>query len=98
MHHLQRAGLAAGVVQDMEDLWRDLQVRARDLPVQVSQPDLGSVAYTGSAQRWSKTPGTAPFPPARLGQDTRDVLQRWLGTSNEELRSLEEGGAIFTAE
>jgi crotonobetainyl-CoA:carnitine CoA-transferase CaiB-like acyl-CoA transferase len=98
MHHLQRAGLAAGVVQDMEDLWRDLQVRARGLPVQVWQPDLGSVTYTGSAQRWSKTPGSAPVPPARLGQHTRDVLKRWLGTTNEELRSLEEGGAVFSAE
>ena len=71
MHHLQRAGLAAGVVQDMEDLWRDLQVRERHLPVRVWQPDLGTVTYTGSAQRWSKTPGRAPVPPARLGQDTQ---------------------------
>ena len=60
MHHLQRAGLAAGVVQDMEDLWRDPQLRARDLFDEVWQQDLGGVTYTGSAQRWTKSPGARP--------------------------------------
>ena len=98
MHHLQRAGLAAGVVQDMEDLWRDPQLRARGLLDPVWQQDLGCVTYTGSAQRWTKSPGRAPVPPARLGEHTRDVLRRWLGVRDDELESWEEGGAIFSAD
>ena len=90
MHHLQRAGLAAGVVQDMEDLWRDPQLRARGLLDPVWQQDLGWVTYTGSAQRWTKSPGRVPVPPARLGEHTRDVLRRWLGAPDDELESWEE--------
>ncbi len=98
MHHLQRAGLAAGVVQDMADLWRDPQLRARGLLDPVWQRDLGYVTYTGSPQRWTKSPGRVPLPPARLGQHTRDVLQRWLSARDDELASLEDGGAIFSAD
>ena len=97
MHHLQRAGLAAGVVQDMEDLWRDPQLRARGLLDPVWQDDLGWITYTASAQRWTKTPGRAPLPPARLGEHTRDVLRRWLDLPDEELESLERSGAVFSA-
>jgi crotonobetainyl-CoA:carnitine CoA-transferase CaiB-like acyl-CoA transferase len=97
MHHLQSAGLAAGVVQDMEDLWRDVQLRARGLFDTVWQQDLGRVTYTGSAQCWSKSPGRVPLPPARLGEHTRDILRRWLGLPDDELESLEESGAIFSA-
>ena len=97
MHHLQRAGLAAGVVQDMEDLWRDPQLRARGLFDEVWQQDLGGVTYTGSAQRWTKSPGHVHVVPARLGEHTRDVLRRWLGAPDDELNSLEELGAIFSA-
>ena len=98
MHHLQRAGLAAAVVQDEEDLWRDPQLRARGLPERVDQPDLGYVTYTGSAQRWSATPGRSPVPPARLGQHAREVLRRWLDVTDAELETLEDTGAIFSAE
>jgi crotonobetainyl-CoA:carnitine CoA-transferase CaiB-like acyl-CoA transferase len=97
MHHLQRAGLAAGVVQTMEDLWRDSQLGARGLMDLVGQQDLGYVTYAGSAQRWTKSPGRVPVPPARLGEHTRDVLRRWLDAQDDELMSLEESGAIFSA-
>ena len=98
MHHLQRAGLAAGVVQDMADLWRDPQIRARGLLDPVWQPDLGCITYTGSAQHWTKSPGRVPVAPARLGEHTRDVLRRWLGVRDDELESLEDRGAIFSAD
>ncbi len=98
MHHLQRAGLAAGVVQDMEDLWRDPQLRARGLLEPVRQQDLGCLTYTGSAQRWTKSPGRVPVPPARLGEHTRDVLRRWLDAHDDELQSLEDCGAILSVD
>jgi crotonobetainyl-CoA:carnitine CoA-transferase CaiB-like acyl-CoA transferase len=96
MHHLQRAGLAAAVVQDTEDLWRDIQLRARNFVEPVFQGDVGSVMYAGSPQRWSTTPGAAPIPPARLGQHTREILQGWLGAVDSEIDALEASGAIFS--
>jgi benzylsuccinate CoA-transferase BbsF subunit len=97
MHHMQRAGLAAVAVQDAEALYRDLQLRARGFAQRVAQPDLGPVLYSSSPQRWTVTPGSAPVPPARLGEHTRDILGRWLGLADEEMDRLEADGAIFSA-
>ena len=96
-HHLQLSGLAAAVVQDPEDLWRDVQLRARNFVEEVFQEDLGAVTYAGSPQRWRKAPGHAPVPPARLGQHTREILQRWLGVPDEEVEALEASEAIFSS-
>jgi benzylsuccinate CoA-transferase BbsF subunit len=98
MHHLQRAGLAAVAVQDAEAIYRDLQLRSRGFAQRVDQEDLGPVRYPSSPQRWSRTPGAAPVPPARLGEHTRDILGRWLGLPDAEMNTLEEEGAIFSAE
>lgn len=97
-HHLQRAGVAAAPVQDTEDLWRDVQLRARNFMNRVFQEDLGVVTYAGSAQRWAKTPGRAPLPPARLGQHTSEVLRGWIGVEDKELEELGAGGAVFCAQ
>jgi crotonobetainyl-CoA:carnitine CoA-transferase CaiB-like acyl-CoA transferase len=98
MHHLQRAGLAAVAVQDAEAIYRDLQLRTRGFSEMVDQADLGPVRYSSSPQRWSKTPGVASVPPARLGEHTRDILSRWLGLPDAEMDTLEADGAIFSAE
>jgi crotonobetainyl-CoA:carnitine CoA-transferase CaiB-like acyl-CoA transferase len=97
MHFLQRAGLAAGVVQTSEDLWRDPQLRVRDFAEPVAQADLGVVTYPASAQRWTGTPGGVRLAPARLGEHTGGVLREWIGLTDGELAELAERGAIYDA-
>ena len=97
MRVMQKAGLAAAVVQTSEDLWRDPQLHARGFPERVEQPDVGSVSYPRSAQRWTKTPGRLRRPPARLGQHTNEVLREWIGLSDDELAELSGQNAIFDA-
>jgi benzylsuccinate CoA-transferase BbsF subunit len=98
MHHLQQAGLAAVAVQDYEALYRDMQLRARGFVERVFQPDLGYVTYSGSPQRWTRTPGHAPVPPARLGEHTRDILRQWLDLGDDEIVALEAEGAVFSVD
>jgi benzylsuccinate CoA-transferase BbsF subunit len=94
-HQLQRAGLAAGVVQSMEDIWRDPQIWAREFPVSLSQPDLGTYYYGDSFYRLSETPGRVGHVGHRLGQDTSDVLSEWLGMGGDEIQGLLDSGAAF---
>jgi benzylsuccinate CoA-transferase BbsF subunit len=95
---LQERGLAAGPVQDSEDLWRDPQHRSRGALVEVSHPDLGCLEYPD-----------APFPPRRelirtrtggprLGAHTAEVLDEWLGMSTPEQEALRTGGAVWMAD
>ena len=53
---LQRAGLAAGVVQDAEDVVRDPQHRERHFLLEMDHPDLGVAEYAAPPHRLAKTP------------------------------------------
>ncbi len=89
---LQKAGLAAGAVQDSEDLWRDAQLRSRGAFVEVCHPDLGCIEYPDAP---SRSLGGVRFRAPRLGEDTADVLGEWLACGEGELDELRASGAIW---
>ena len=94
---LQQAGLAAGAVQDMEDVYRDPVLRERGFVVEVDQPDLGVIEYPQSPHRLSATPGRYRCPGPRLGEHTDEILREWLGLDDDEIEDLVDAGAIFVA-
>jgi crotonobetainyl-CoA:carnitine CoA-transferase CaiB-like acyl-CoA transferase len=84
MRVLQRAGLAAGAVQDCEDVVRDPQHRERHFLQEMHHPDLGVAEYAAPPHRLAKTPPMVRRPTARLGAHTIEVLGEWLGMSPAE--------------
>jgi crotonobetainyl-CoA:carnitine CoA-transferase CaiB-like acyl-CoA transferase len=85
---LQEYGVAAAPVQHGEDVWRDPQLRSRGSIIEVGHPDLGRFEYPAPVHRMSRTPATVRRPAPRLGQDTRDVLSRWLRVDDEAMSAL----------
>jgi len=79
MFRAQRAGLAAGAVQDSEDLFLDAQHRARGFTVTVDHPDLGPLDYGAPIHRFSRTAVGIRHPSPRVGQHTAEVVAEWLG-------------------
>jgi benzylsuccinate CoA-transferase BbsF subunit len=84
MRMLQRAGLAAGAVQDGEDVVRDPQHRERHFLLEMDHPDLGVAEYAAPPHRLTKTPPTVRRPTPRLGAHTVEVLGEWLGMTPDE--------------
>jgi crotonobetainyl-CoA:carnitine CoA-transferase CaiB-like acyl-CoA transferase len=84
MRVLQRAGLAAGAVQDSEDVVRDPQHRERGFLIEMRHPDLGVAEYPAPPHRLAKTPPTVRRPTPRLGAHTIEVLGEWLGMAPAE--------------
>jgi crotonobetainyl-CoA:carnitine CoA-transferase CaiB-like acyl-CoA transferase len=84
MRVLQRAGLAAGAVQDGEDVVRDPQHRERHFLLEMDHPDLGVAEYAAPPHRLAKTPPTVRRPTPRLGAHTVEVLGEWLGMTSDE--------------
>jgi benzylsuccinate CoA-transferase BbsF subunit len=84
MRVLQRAGLAAGAVQDGEDVVRDPQHRERHFWLEMDHPDLGVAEYAAPPHRLAKTPPTVRRPTPRLGDHTVEVLGEWLGMTPDE--------------
>jgi crotonobetainyl-CoA:carnitine CoA-transferase CaiB-like acyl-CoA transferase len=94
-HLLQRAGVAAGVVQTAEDVCRDPQLRSRGYFVELDQPDLGRYEHWANPYRFSVTrPGPSRAAP-RLGGHTKALLREWLQIADEEIDSLITSGVVF---
>ncbi len=85
---MQQAGVAAGVVQDGEDLLtRDPQLRERGFHVYRDHPEAGRIAHDGLTFSLSATPGEIRRAPL-LGEHNEYVYREILGFSEEEVNRL----------
>jgi crotonobetainyl-CoA:carnitine CoA-transferase CaiB-like acyl-CoA transferase len=74
------AGVPAGRVFDAEDMIADLHFAAREALVTVPDEEFGEIRMQGVFPKLSATPGSVRrAAPLTVGQDTADVLERWLG-------------------
>jgi crotonobetainyl-CoA:carnitine CoA-transferase CaiB-like acyl-CoA transferase len=92
----QHHGLAAGPVQDGEDLYRDPQLRHRRFVVTVDHPDLGPVEYPDAPHRASVEPARVRRHGPRLGQHTIEVLAEWLAIGDDAIDELLSSGAAWS--
>jgi crotonobetainyl-CoA:carnitine CoA-transferase CaiB-like acyl-CoA transferase len=88
---LQRAGIAAGVVQDAEDLFRDPQLRARNFFIREQSGDIVGDANPVIMSGVRATPRT---PAPRLGEHNRYVFRDLLGLSEAELSEHVRNGVV----
>ncbi len=94
MVRLQKAGVAAGVVQDGEDLQtRDPQLKERGYYVYLDHPETGRIAHDGLTFALSKTPGEVRRAPL-LGEHNEYVYREVLGLSEDEVNQLIVEGVL----
>jgi len=76
---LTAAGVPCGSVRNLEEVFRDDQVRAREMVSFVQHPTIGALEVLGTPVKLSTTPGSVRTPPPRLGEHTEAVLTTELG-------------------
>ena len=91
---LEQAGVPAGPVYDIEQVYHDPQVLARDMVVDLEHPTAGLTKAIGLPVKLSRTPGQIRRPAPTLGQHTDEVL-RELGLSPEAILALRERQVVF---
>jgi len=90
---LQRRGIAAGVVQSMEDiLSRDPQMRARGALQPIEHPQAGVRQYPAPAFQLSRTPPVVIWVSPLQGEHSWEVLHEYLGMTREEYDRLDAEG------
>ena len=94
MLRLQWHGVAAGVVQSMEDMLRDPQMQSRGALQPLDHPEAGRWLYPTPAFQLSRTPYRLRRPAPLLGEHTRAVFRDLVGVSDDELTALEADGAF----
>ena len=92
LEKFDRAGFPAGPVLDMEQVWNDEQVRARNMDVELRHPAAGTVRHIGLAAKLYGTPGRLNWPAPTMGQHTDEVLAE-AGYSAAEIEELRSSGA-----
>ena len=91
---LQAAGIAAGALQDCEDLLeRDPQLATRDALAQLSHAVLGEFAHLITPIRFSRD-SFVPFRAPSMGEHSHEIARDLSGLSNARIAELEAAGVF----
>ena len=87
---LEQESVPCARVNNIEQALSDEQVTHRNMVVDVPHPDGGSVKVPGNPIKLSKSAKEEFLAPPLLGEHTKEVLNEWLGYSDDELESLDK--------
>jgi len=91
---LETAGVATAPMNRLDQVLQDEQVLANDMVVPAALPDGSTVNLLGLPFKLSGTPGQPGAAPPEPGQHNEMVLVEMLGLSPNEIRELQDEGAI----
>jgi formyl-CoA transferase len=94
MAALLAAGVPAGPVNTIADVFADPQVLARQMLIELEHPTVGTLRQAGFPFKFSETPAEARRHPPLLGEHTEEVLREVLDLAPAEIGRLRESGAI----
>ena len=95
MQRLQAAGIAAGVVQDIEDMFdRDPNLQERGALVPIEHARLGVFGHLRTPIAFSRD-RIHPFRPPNLGEHSHEVARQLSGLSQERVQELESAGVFL---
>ncbi len=95
MHLLQKNGVAAGVIQNNEDLMeKDPHLRKRAFYQVREHPEMGTVTYDGLQFKFSESPGEIERAPL-MGEHNEYVYGKILGMSEEEINQYTVDGIFM---
>lgn len=90
---LEQAGVVAGPIYNMEQVYQDPQVQAREMVVDLDDPELGRLRHIGIPVKLSATPGKIRRRAPALGEHSAEVL-RAAGFAAGEIAELAQAGII----
>ena len=88
------AGLPAGPINDIAQVFDDPQVRHREMVVEVEHPRAGRVRLPGIPVKFAETPAAVKGPPPVLGAHGDEVLREVLGLGPDDIADIRQSGAL----
>jgi crotonobetainyl-CoA:carnitine CoA-transferase CaiB-like acyl-CoA transferase len=94
IERLTTAGVPCGSVRELDEVFSDPQLAARQMVARVEHATIGTLQLLGIPVKLSQTPGAVRTAPPALGQHTVSVLEEDLGLSPAEIERLRRQRAI----
>ena len=91
---LARAGIPNGPINTLEEVFASPQVHALNMLQEVEHPKAGKLKVTGIPLNFSETPGEIKHPPPLLGENSEEILTRYLGYDAAQVDELRRQGII----
>jgi crotonobetainyl-CoA:carnitine CoA-transferase CaiB-like acyl-CoA transferase len=91
---MEGAGVPAGPIHDLKQVFDDPQVQHRGVAVEVPHPLAGTVRICANPIKFSDTPITGYTAPPTQGQHNEEVYQGLLGIDPGELQRLRAAGIV----
>jgi len=88
IERLNTAGVPCGSVRNLQELFDDRQLEAREMIARVEHATIGQLRTLGVNVKLSETPGGVRTAPPTLGQHTAAVLQNDVGLRADEIEAL----------
>ena len=93
MEILEAVGVPAGPINNLDQVYNDPHVQARNMEVDLDDPELGILRNIGIPVKLSETPGRIRHRAPALGEHTREVLEG-AGYSSQDVDKLIESGVV----
>lgn len=94
IEQLEAVGVPCGPINNLDDVYQNPQVLARELVMEVPHPTAGTTKLVRSPMNMSLTPTDIAVAPPLLGQHTDDILREVLGHSDAEIAALRAQGVL----
>ena len=90
---LEKAGMVAGPINNIAQVYDDPQVIAREMKVDLEDPDLGTLHNIGIPVKLSATPGSIRRRAPMLGEHSWEILTE-SGFAEQEIEDLFDSGVV----
>lgn len=91
---LQKERVPCSIVNTVDKMLNDPQVRAREMIQYVTYPELGKIPLPGFPMKLSETPGEISLIAPRIGEHNEEIYGGLLGFSKRKLSQLRSKGVI----
>src|SRR6186997_56641 len=91
---LEAAGVPNGPINDIAQVFREPQVRARGVKIELDHAAAGKLPLVASPMRFSGTPLEYRLPPPLLGEHTDQVLKGLLKMPDADIAKLRADGIV----
>lgn len=86
---MEKRSLPCGPLNTVPQACKDASILAREMLVEIDQPQIGKLVITGNPVKLSETPVDPKHPAPLLGQDTKEVLRDIFHYSDEQIAQWE---------